>query len=91
MVGHFKATREHIESSSKAPVLKFHDTTVFSWMRENYQDIGMLGTIHWNRDELINRGAVYGFGATRFKSLIQNRWALDCKNNFMFGCPISRA
>ena len=44
LAGHFKATQERIAASSAGPILMLHDTTEFSWKRESYQDIGMLGT-----------------------------------------------
>jgi hypothetical protein len=48
--GHFNATRERVAALSDAPVLVLHDTTEFSWRRDDPHAIGLLGQTHSGRD-----------------------------------------
>jgi hypothetical protein len=43
LAGHFAATRERIAAISDGPVLMLHDTTEFSYRRDEDHGIGLLG------------------------------------------------
>ncbi|WP_084150297.1 IS4/Tn5 family transposase DNA-binding protein [Azohydromonas australica] len=102
LAGHFAATRGRIAAISDGLVLMLHDTTEFSYRRDEDHGVGLLGTTYGRRDakgrlryrrhgECLRRKRQGGIGPRRCPVPLVRRAADGLAARLAAGCPAGAA